>query len=84
MSFQDTRQLQKPVSRMAGIGRMLWWGGAQTVPSISALLSMPSEAAQASDLFVLSDTALQRWQLTLDEPEKVPLPLNQRSGVRLS
>jgi hypothetical protein len=50
---------------------MLWWGSAQTVPSISALLPMPSDATQASDLFVLSDTALQRWQLSLDEPEKV-------------
>lgn len=59
------------MSRLAGFGRMLWWGSAQTVPSISALLPVPSDAIQASDLFVLSDTALQRWQLSLDEPEKV-------------
>jgi hypothetical protein len=68
------KQLEKPVSRLAGIGRMLWWGSAQPIPSISALLPMPSDGPLASDVFVLSDTSLQRWQLSLDEPERVRPP----------
>jgi len=50
---------------------MLWWGSTQSAPFISALLAMPSDVPQASDVLVLSDTSLQRWRISFANQEKV-------------